>query len=701
MTKLRFALLASALFMATPAFADELPLKRAVISTSGVALYEHAGTIEGNADIALPVRLDQVDDALKSLVVFDTLGTIGGVNLPGRQPLAEAFRDLPFTQADLQSPVTLLNALKGAQVSIDGGITGRLIGVTTEAEKTDAGTITRHRVTVMGDTGMKSAIMENLNAVQFTEKAVQDQINRALEAVYTNRVKDQRTLNVTLNGEGKRDVALAYLQAAPLWKSTYRLVLPNEGGEDQTALIQGWAVLENTTGQDWNDVAVTITSGSPVTYTQALYESYYIPRTALPVKVIDRVMPRVDDGTVGTANIAEGKSEQWQKKAMRAGSDTMMESHMLATAAAPAPAMAEMAMDSAAGYGGAGESYVPAISTPDMAATQTALAAETATQMLFTFPTPVTLPAGDSLMVPFISEKMDAQRLYVYQPETNAAHPLAAVKVKNDGDTGLPPGILTLFDGGAPNLVHVGDAEMPLIPAGEDRFISFALDTKTNIEQKTEDDRQLGLITISNGTFTQKVSWRNTTTYTAKAPANEDREIVIEHPRRDGWDLIMPDGYDGKPDVTSTHYRLVLNVKKGESESLEVTLRRDDAETMALTYVNEADLDARMAAMGKDLPDDLRKAMDQVKTLRAAVAEQETALRQIENTRNQIYTDQERLRQNLETVAPNNKLGKRYLKQLEEQENALDKLASSEAAIEIKLNDARKALNDYIATLKF
>ncbi|WP_435641904.1 hypothetical protein [Micavibrio aeruginosavorus] len=697
MKNLRFALLASALFLTTPAFANELPLKRAVISTSGVALYEHAGTIEGNADIALPVRLDQVDDALKSLVVFDTLGTIGGVNLPGRQPLDEAFRDLPFTQADLQSPVTLLNALKGAQVNIDGGITGRLIGVTTESEKTDAGTITRHRVTVMGDTGMKSAIMENLNAVQFTEKAVQDQITRALEAVYTNRVKDQRTLNVTLNGEGKRDVALAYLQAAPLWKSTYRLVLPNEGAEDQTALIQGWAVLENTTGQDWNDVAVTITSGSPVTYTQALYESYYLPRTALPVKVIDRVMPRVDGGTIGTTNTIEKRQEQLQKKTMRGGADAEM--HMLA--AAPAPAMAEMAMDSAAGYGGAGESYVPTIATPDMAATQTALAAETATQMLFTFPTPVTLPAGDSLMVPFISEKMDAQRLYVYQPETNAAHPLAAVKVKNDGDTGLPPGILTLFDGGAPNLVHVGDAEMPLIPAGEDRFISFALDTKTNIEQKTEDDRQLGLITIANGTFTQKVSWRNTTTYTAKAPANEDREIVIEHPRRDGWELIMPEGYEGKPDVTSTHYRLTLNVKKGESQSLPITLRRDDAETMALTYMNEADLDARMAAMGKDLPADLRKAMEQVKTLRAAVAEQETALQQIANTRNQIYADQERLRQNLETVASNNKLGKRYLKQLEEQENALDKLASSEATIEVKLNDARKALNDYIATLKF
>jgi hypothetical protein len=482
-----------------------------------------------------------------------------------------------------------------------------------------------------------------------------------------------------------------------LWKSTYRLVLPNEGTEDQTALIQGWAVLENTTGQDWNDVAVTITSGSPVTYTQALYESYYIPRTALPVKVIDRVMPRVDGGTVGTAEQIEEKSRaRTLRKAEGYGGGAEMQ--MLA--AAPAPAMAEMAMDAAAGSGAA-ESYIPSVAPPDMAAAQTALAAETATQMLFTFPSPVTLPAGDSLMVPFISEKMDAQRLYVYQPETNAAHPLAAVKVKNDGDTGLPPGILTLFDGGAPNLVHVGDAEMPLIPAGEDRFISFALDTKTNIEQKTENDRQLGLITIANGTFTQKVSWRNTTTYTAKAPANEDREIVIEHPRRDGWELIMPDGYDGKPDVTSTHYRLVLNVKKGESQSLAITLRRDDAETMALTYMNEADLDARMAAMGKDLPDDLRKAMDQVKTLRAAVAEQETALQQIENTRNQIYADQERLRQNLETVASNNKLGKRYLKQLEEQENALDKLASSEAAIEVKLNDARKALNDYIATLKF
>src|SRR5690606_10150984 len=129
------------------------------LSTSGLAQFEHHGNVTGNTDVTLPVRLDQVDDVLKSLVVLDDGGSFGGVTLPGREALSEIFRDLPFGQSALQSPETLLQALRGADVTLSGSspITGKLISITAETATTkDGHDITRHRVAIIGKDGLKT-----------------------------------------------------------------------------------------------------------------------------------------------------------------------------------------------------------------------------------------------------------------------------------------------------------------------------------------------------------------------------------------------------------------------------------------------------------------------------------------------------------------------------------------------------------------
>ena len=95
----------------TLALAQDLALKRVMLSSGGMGYFEYEANVEGDATLKLTVSLQQVDDVLKSLVVYDDKGGVGGLSLPGREPLAQAFKDLPFDQESLGSPSQLLATL--------------------------------------------------------------------------------------------------------------------------------------------------------------------------------------------------------------------------------------------------------------------------------------------------------------------------------------------------------------------------------------------------------------------------------------------------------------------------------------------------------------------------------------------------------------------------------------------------------------
>ena len=692
----RFLLSASTLILvfSSPVLAAEsLPLKRVTLSTAGLAQFEHHGTVAGNEKLTLPVRLDQVDDVLKSLVVLDNGGTFGGVSLPGREPLSTIFRDLPFDQSALRSPQALLTALQGAEVQVVSGadtMKGKLVSVAQEQSITkDGEIIDRHRVTVMTAEGLKSALLEDLKFLQFTEKDVQDQLNRALSAVYTNRVQDQRSLTLDLRGQGERPVTVSYVTMAPVWKSAYRLVLPEQ--DSNTAYLQGWAILENTTGQDWDDVTVTLLSGNPVTYKQSLYESYYLDRPFLPLRVMDRVMPRTDEGSM----VIEADKHQPGRRAQM-----KTEQSMLGKSVRPAaPAMEMMAMADAVSsdemaYAGGMDVLMT------MNAAQSAITEKSVASMVFRFPQAVTLPAGNSMMLPVVSRDVPAEQLWLFQPETNARHPLTAVSLKNDGESALPTGILTLFEKGASGLRYTGDAELALLPKGDTRYVTFALDPATTIDRENSGTRQYGAFAAAKGIIRQKVMSADTTTYTIKAPADEPRVIVVEHPRRAGWTIKVSEEIEGDVEQTETHYRLRTSVEAGETKSLKVTMERSEFEQISLGYMSADDLRARMSAMGSTLDDKTRKALEGAIALQADVSVLESQINQIEQKRQVIFNDQQRLRENLESIPSGSDLAKRYLSELDGQEDVLKKIASELDTLQGRLNVGRKKLNDYIMGLE-
>ena len=201
-----------------------------MLSSGGLGYFEYEATVEGDATLKLTVSLEQVDDVLKSLVVYDDKGGVGGLSLPGSEPLAQAFKDLPFDQDSLDSPADLLSTLKGAQVI------GRRQRAPSRAASSRSGgdrqtlddgkaTTKRTRVTLLTDRGLQQFILEDAENLQFADAALRDKVGQALLAIQTNRAKDARTLELATRGQGQRTVRVAYIVEVPVWKASYRLTL--------------------------------------------------------------------------------------------------------------------------------------------------------------------------------------------------------------------------------------------------------------------------------------------------------------------------------------------------------------------------------------------------------------------------------------------------------------------------------------------
>lgn len=656
----------------TFAFAQELALKRVMLSSGGLGYFEYEATVEGNATLKLTVSLDQVDDVLKSLVVYDDKGGVGGLSLPGREPLAQAFKDLPFDQHSLGSPAELLATLKGAEITVGGGRTlaGRVVSVEEETVTLpgDKGTTKRTRVTLFTDRGLQQFILEDAENLQFADAALRAKIGQALLAIQGNRAKDARTLELATRGDGKRTVRVAYIVEAPVWKASYRLTLPADAAAPRSAL-QGWAVVENLSGQDWKDVELTLVSGRPVAFRQALYNAYYVTRPEVPVEVAGRLMPGVDRGGVDADQRAKSMpmpaSPQYRAQQERS---------VAAPAAAPPPPPAPVA-----------------------AGAEPIAASDAATQVVFKFPRAVSVENGRTLSIPIIDRQVPALRLALYQADTAARNPLAAIRLTNDGESGLPPGVITIYERDKAGYVaYVGDARLSGFPTGETRLLAYALDEKIVIERDVAQTDQLATGTIANGALRLSRVVRQTTTYRVRGPAKEPRQLIVVQRRLPGWTLSKPDSKG--VELSEGNYRIPFQLPGGEqTQTFEVV--QEQTQQQEVRLVESAADQIRVYAQAREFDAKTRDALSRVLQLQQAVAEAQRKATQVDGERQQIVQEQARLRDNLARVPANSDLQRRYLATLDKQETELESIAKRRGEAEKGVEAAREALRTYVASL--
>jgi len=676
-----FALLLVAV-AALPARASDLALKRVMLSTGGVAYLEYEAEVTDNAALTLTVPLDQVDDVLKSIVVYDSKGGVGAASLPGRQPLAQVFSDLPFGPEALASPAALLNALQGAEIRAGSShpITGKLLKVVEETTRaTDGTTTSRNRVSVLTSEGLQQFILEDAESVRFGDADLQAKVDKALAEIATHRAKDRRAITLSARGTGTRTLRVGYVVAAPLWKASFRLTLPQDAAAT-TAHIQGWAVLENLSGEDWKGVELTLLSGNPVSFRQAIYQAYYVNRPEVPVEVAGRILPRQDTGAVDQVQVANARA------ALRMNP-------------MPPPAAAPPIVG---GFAAAKQAYAEANNLErDYAPMQAAATVDTAeaqegmTQVSFRIPVPVSIESGQSALVPLIDRDVPMERLALLQPSSSTTHPLASVKLANDSPNGLPPGVMTLYEQTAQGAAYVGDARLAGLPAGESRLLSYAVDDKTKVIRESETTGNLTKATIGQGVLHLTRSDRYTVVDTIAAPKIEARRVIVEQPLMPGWKLIEPAGKI--VEETASAYRASLDLKPGETQTLRFVLERPNEETLRIL---DAD-DERLGAVAKSTAIDpaVRAALADLARLRRAVADKQASEERIKTEIAAISEDQSRIRANLERVDKDNALHKRYLEKLAAEETRIETLQAQSAKAADDTRAATSAVEAFIAKL--
>ena len=679
---MRMALLASVLVAcALPARAGELALKRVMLSSAGVGYFEYEAAVEGQAALGLDVPLEQVDDVLNSLVVFDNAGGVGTVELPGRDETRSAFGNVPFGPAALNSPVEFLNSLQGVEIAVQGPrpMTGRLMHAETVPEAVPGSaahppaTVPRTRVTLLGSDGLRQFVLEEADGVQVTDPALRERVGHALEAARRQTSQTMRHITVRSSGGGPRTVRTAYVAVAPLWKATYRLVLPPARGGD-TARLQGWAVLENQSGADWNGVALTLQYGNPVTFHQAIYRSYFVERPEVPVEVLGRILPNVDVRSRPEGAAVAGKTERM----LRAPPSAM---------AAPAP-MAPGAMAPA-----------PPPPPPEMAPPeQTAEATESPEETVFQVPAPVTLAAGHSASVPIIDHDVPAERLDVVPADST--RPLSALRVRNNTGSSLPAGVLTLYDASS-RAVFAGDARLGGLPSGETRLLSFAQDLRTTVEREESAKRTLVSLTAAEGVLHVTFRDRDIFRVVITAPAEESRRMLVEFSKQPDTTF----GVEGPPmpgiEETANAWRVPLAVEPGEVRKLVAYRDRTTAEDVVLLPEGGDNTEAVVAVLNEQTLDArARAALQRIVELRQDAERRRGELERLKAELDSVAQDEDRIRRNLGAVAANDALHTRLTRALDADETRIGQLQQSIEQAEAAAQRARQALVDAVRSLR-
>lgn len=89
---------------------------------------------------------------------------------------------------------------------------------------------------------------------------------------------DARTipLGVRMSAGRVHDVKVSYAVPTPTWKAAYRVVMDEKDQKD--GLLQGWAMVNNASQEDWGDVQLTLATGAPMSFVHDLHTPQYVSR---------------------------------------------------------------------------------------------------------------------------------------------------------------------------------------------------------------------------------------------------------------------------------------------------------------------------------------------------------------------------------------------------------------------------------------
>ncbi len=653
--------LSSLLFLLVSVLIDaqELPVTRVVLFTSGVGFFERSGTVTGNAEVPLTFTGDQVNDVLKSLILKDPNGAVGVVGYPSQDPLE---RSLASFALDLGGPgglAALLPQLRGAQLAlgVPAEITGRLVGLDLRQEKDKPETW----LTLATAEGLRVVPLSSVTQLKILDPKLEQELGQALVLLSGSRDARKKTVLAHFLGPGTRQVSVGYISESPVWKTSYRLDLT--GGKP---FLQAWAIVENTGESDWNQVRLSLVSGRPISFIEDLYTPLYVERPVYQPATEAGPAPRVQQAAMGPASapapapvsaLAEKSS-----RAMRTEEDSDAVEEEI-----PAPELKKSGVKVLAGGAQAGELFQ------------------------FSLRTPISLARHQSALIPLAASDVAAQKVSLFSAAVDPLHPQNAVWITNTTGARLPAGPVTVYDGG----VYAGDSLTDSLLENDKRLWTYATDLAVRADLSSSDDQLTTKITIVKGILQYKKDLTWTQTYRFANSSKEARTLLVEHPFHSERTLVQPAAATEK---TPEAYRFTVEAPATGQAELVVKETRTVVETQGLASWRGDQVVALVKGSGP-LSAAAKTALQKVADLKAKVDKASQDVTALSQQKADQEAGQGRIRENLDAVGRESTQGQTFLKKLMESDAKIDQLTQQLTGARSAQAAAQKDLDDNLRTL--
>lgn len=659
----------------------EVPVTKVVLFSSGVGYFEHSGSVHGNSTTELRFKTSQINDILKSIVLQDQDGgRVGAISYPSQDPLAKTLRSFQVDITQNPSLAQLLNQLRGARVTIQSQaekLSGIILGVETRdkgGEKDEP--VAVPVLNLLTGATIRAVELPSITNLTLDDPQLQEELTRALGALVQARDQDKKPVTINFTGTGDRHVRIGYVVETPVWKTSYRLLLDDK---EKFGKLQGWAIVENQTESDWNNVSLSLVSGRPISFIMDLYQPLYATRPTVVPEMYAGLSPQVYEGATATdsAPVPRPGGTAGGGMQRRIGYDSN---------GRPMPlALSAMVVSSA--------STGSHVANLDAAASVQAVASAAKLGALFQYTVPdVTIARQKSAMLPIITDSVEVERLSIYNASVLRSNPLNGVLLKNTTGKHLLQGPFTVFDKG----VYAGDARIDNVPPGQERLLSYGIDLDMIVDD-TKNTQNTTLLTakIDKGVLIVSRKLVASQEYAADNKTNKDKILVIERPIRSGWTLVdTPKPFETTPDL----YRF-----KGTAVAKKVTVLtvKEELVTNETIMLASAGLDqlvfySRTGSGAGDVPANVRDALGKAIQLKQSIADVETDINAHTQRLEEITAEQNRIRENMKTVAQTTQYYDRLLAKLNEQESSIESLQKERDALTAKRDSLRRELDEYL-----
>jgi len=658
--------------------AQSVPVTKVMLFSSGVGYFEHAGTVQGNSSTELRFKTSQINDILKSIMLQDQDGgRIGTVTYPSQDPLSKTLKSFQVDIAQNPTLADLLNQLRGARVSVQTAgerLAGTVMGVEVRQKASTLGQpIASPVLNLLSGATIRSVELQSISNLSLDDPQLEDELGKALAALAQARDQDKKPVTIAFTGAGDRRVRIGYVVETPVWKTSYRLLLEPKSN---VARIQGWAIVENQTESDWNNVSLSLVSGRPISFTMDLYQPLYAKRPNVVPELFASLRPQVYAGGISaTADSVQLRGAAGGAAQRRIGYDAN---------GRPLVNQLQEVVVTATGVAEAAKAYFS-----DNSVQSVANALKLGQLFQYTVGN-VTLARQKSAMIPIITDTVCIERVSIFNARVLGSNPLNGVWFKNTTGKHLLQGPMTVLEKDA----YAGDAQIDNVPPDQSRLVSYGIDLDVMVSQRFEQAESVVGAKVVKGTLELNRKLVQTTTYAADNKSAQDKELVIEHAVQPEWKLVdTPKPFE----TTQSVYRF-----KGAAPANKVTtlaVKQEWVRNETISLVDNDLSELLTYSRSGQMPKSVRDALAQAVQLKQAVADLDQQITARTQQIGEITAEQTRIRENMRTVAPNSQYYDRLLSKLNEQESTIEKVQGERKDLMAKRDAARAELQRYLETL--